>query len=246
MRLLLLSNAKREGMGYLEHASGYLRDFFAGEVREILFIPFAGVTKTHDQFVEQIKPVFGALGIGVTGIHSMADPHAAVRSAQAIVVGGGNTWRLLRELRERELMPVIRNRVLAGVPYVGWSAGANITCPTIMTSNDMPICDPGGFDALAVISFQINPHYLHGNPPGFKGETREERIAEFGLLHPRIWVAGLREGTAFLVEDGSIHLLGDARCRIFRHGEPPRELGGGDDFSFLHDPGRSEAPRMLR
>ena len=134
-------------------------------------------------------------------------------------------------------MPVIRNRVLAGVPYVGWSAGANITCPTIMTSNDMPICDPGGFDALALIPFQINPHYLHGNPPGFKGETREERIAEFGLLHPRIWVAGLREGTAFLVEDGSIHLLGDAQCRIFRHSEPPRELGGGDDFSFLLDPG---------
>ena len=202
MRLLLLSNAKREGMGYLEHASGYLRDFFAGEVREILFIPFAGVTKTYDQFVEQIKPVFGALGIGVTGVHTVADPHAAVRGAQAIVVGGGNTWRLLRELREHELLPVIRNRVLAGVPYVGWSAGANITCPTIMTSNDMPICDPGGFDALALIPFQINPHYLHGNPPGFKGETREERIAEYRPAPSAHLGRGIARGHGFSCREG--------------------------------------------
>ena len=118
-----------------------------------------------------------------------------MRGAQAIVVGGGSTWRLLRELRLAGLLPAIRNRVIAGMPYAGWSAGTNIACPTIMTTNDMPICDPGGFDALALVPFQINPHYLHGNPPGFKGETREERIAEFGVLHPRTWVAGLREGT---------------------------------------------------
>lgn len=236
MRLLLLSNAKREGMGYLEHAAGYLRDFFGGEVREILFVPFAGVTKTNDQFVEQIKPVFGSLGIGVTGIHAVPDAVAAVRKAQAVVVGGGSTWKLLRELRERRLLPAIRNRVLAGMPYAGWSAGTNVTCPTIMTTNDMPICDPGGFDALALIPFQINPHYLHGNPPGFKGETREERIAEFGVLHPRTWVAGLREGTGFLVEDRSIRLLGEAQCRIFMHGAEPRELSAGDDFAFLLEP----------
>jgi len=233
MRLLLLSNAKREGMGYLEHASGYLRDFLGGSVREILFVPFAAVTKTHDQFVEQIRPVFGALGITVKGIHSVTDPVGAVRDAQAVVVGGGSTWKLLRDLRERELLPAIRNRVLAGMPYAGWSAGTNVACPTIMTTNDMPICDPGGFDALALIPFQINPHYLHGNPPGFKGETREERIAEFGVLHPRTWVAGLREGTAFLVEDRAIRLLGEAQCRIFRHGEAPREVDPGADFGFL-------------
>jgi dipeptidase E len=233
MKLLLLSNAKREGMGYLEHAQGYLRDFLRDGVREVLFVPYAAVTKTHDQFVEQIRPVFKTLGIGVTGIHATPDPRAAVRAAQAIVVGGGSTWRLLRELRLAGLLPVIRNRVFAGMPYVGWSAGTNVTCPTIMTTNDMPICDPGGFDALALVPFQINPHYLHGNPPGHKGETREERIAEFGVLHPRTWVAGLREGTGFLVDNGAISLLGEAQCRIFRHGETPRELGPGDDFGFL-------------
>jgi dipeptidase E len=236
MRLLLLSNAKREGMGYLEHARGYFESFFGDVVREVLFVPYAGVTKSHDQYVEQVRPVFESLGVGVRGIHAERDPRAAVRDAQAIVVGGGSTWRLLRELRLAELLPVIRNRVVAGMPYAGWSAGSNIACPTIMTTNDMPICDPGGFDALALIPFQINPHYLHGNPPGFKGETREERINEFGVLHPRAWVAGLREGTGFLVEDGAITLLGDAQCRIFRHGAAPRELGADDDFGFLLKP----------
>jgi len=236
MKLLLLSNAKREGMAYLEHATGYFRDFFGDSVREILFVPFAGVTKTPDQYVEQVRPVFASLGIGVTGIHSTPDPVAAVRKAQAVLVGGGSTWRLLRELRLQGLLPEIRNRAIAGMPYAGWSAGANIACPTIMTTNDMPICDPGGFDALALVPFQINPHYLHGNPPGFKGETREERIAEYGVLNPRQWVAGLREGTAFVVEDGSIRLVGEAQCRIFRHGEAPRELDPGANFSFLLAP----------
>ena len=223
-------------MGYLEHARGYFQAFLGESVREILFVPYAAVTKTHDQFVEQVRPVFESLGIGVSGIHTTRDPPAAVRNAQAIVVGGGSTWRLMRELRLGGLLPAIRNRVVAGMPYAGWSAGSNIACPTIMTTNDMPICDPGGFDALALIPFQINPHYLHGNPPGFKGETREERINEFGVLHPRSWVAGLREGTGFLVEDGAIKLVGEAQCRIFRHGEIPRELAVGDDFGFLLQP----------
>lgn len=233
MRLLLLSNAKREGMGYLEHATGYFRDFFGTSVREVLFVPFAGVTKTPDQYVDQVRPVFDGLGIRVTGIHSVPDPVAAVRRAQAVLVGGGSTWKLLREMRERGLLPEIRNRAIAGMPYAGWSAGTNVACPTIMTTNDMPICDPGGFDALALVPFQINPHYLHGNPPGFKGETREERIVEYGVLHPRTWVAGLREGTGFLVEDGKIALVGEAQCRIFGRGEAPRELAPGDDFGFL-------------
>jgi len=236
VRLLLLSNAKREGMGYLEHARGYFQAFLGEAVREVLFVPYAGVTKSHDQYVEQVRPVFESLGMRMTGIHAARDPCEAVRNAQAIVVGGGSTWRLLRELRLAELLPVIRNRVVAGMPYAGWSAGSNIACPTIMTTNDMPICDPGGFDALALVPFQINPHYLHGNPPGFKGETREERINEFGVLHPRSWVAGLREGTGLLVEDGAIRLLGEAQCRIFRHGDAPRELGADDDFGFLLKP----------
>jgi dipeptidase E len=234
MRLLLLSNSKTEGMGYLEHAAAWLRDFLPTTVNEILFVPYAGVTKTHYDYVEQVTPVFAKLGATVTGLHRAHDLVDAIRKAQAIVVGGGNTWNLLRELRAHRLvLPALRNRVLSGVPYIGWSAGSNIACPTIMTTNDMPICDPGGFDALALVPFQINPHYLHGSPAGFKGETREERIREFGVLHSDSWVAGLREGTGFRIEGRSMRLLGDKECRIFRGTEEPRELGPADDFSFL-------------
>lgn len=234
MRLLLLSNSKTEGKGYLEHAAEWLRDFLPPAAKEVLFIPYAGVTKTHYDYVEQISPVFGRLGVTVNGLHRAHDAVAAIRAAPAIVVGGGNTWNLLRELRTHRLvLPALRSRVLGGVPYIGWSAGSNIACPTIMTTNDMPICDPGGFDALALVPFQINPHYLHGNPAGFKGETREERIREFCALHPDIWVTGLREGTALRVDDGSIRFLGDAQCRVFRSGVEPREVSAGEDFSFL-------------
>lgn len=234
MKLLLLSNSRTEGLGYLEHAADWLRDFLPSAVNDVLFIPYAAVTRTHYDYVEQVSPVFARLGAKVTGLHRAHDLVAAIRGAQAIVVGGGNTWNLLRELRAHRLvLPALRQRVLDGVPYIGWSAGANIACPTIMTTNDMPICDPGGFDALALVPFQINPHYLHGNPPGFKGESREERIREFCVLHPDSWVAGLREGTGFRIKDGAIQLLGDAPCRVFRSGRPPRELSAGEDCSFL-------------
>ena len=237
MRMLLLSNSRCEGMGYLEHAREFMREFLAGPPTEALFIPYAAVTKDYDEYVAQVRPAFAALGVGVSGVHAAADPVAAVREARVIVVGGGNTWKLLREVRLQRLLPAIRNRVAAGIPYVGWSAGSNLACPTIMTTNDMPVCDPGGFDALGLVPFQINPHYLHGNPAGFKGETREERITEFGVLQPRTWVAGLREGTGLLIENASARLVGEGQCRVFRHGEMPRELGAGDDFDFLLESG---------
>ncbi len=237
MRLLLLSNSKREGSAYLEWAVPHLSDFFkpAG-VDKILFVPYAGATFGPDEYVEKVRPVFAQLGIEVEGVHAAADPVAAVMAAQAVVVGGGSTWKLLRDVRQTRILRAIRQRALEGMPYAGWSAGANLACPSIMTTNDMPICDPGGFDALGLIPFQINPHYLHGNPPGFKGETREERINEFGALNPSVVVAGLRECTGFRLEGKALSLLGDGGpCRIFRYGQAPIELEVGDDVQFLMD-----------
>jgi dipeptidase E len=233
MRLLLLSNSQTEGLNYLEHASGYLRDFLAGVAPHAVFIPFAAVTKHYDDYVAQVRSAFDPLGIEVAGVHAAPDPVAAIRHAAIIIVGGGSTWKLLRDVRQNGLLSAIRDRVRAGTPYVGWSAGSNLACPTLMTTNDMPICDPGGFEALGLIPFQINPHYLHGNPPGFKGETREERIAEFGVLRPNVWVAGLREGTGLRIEGTRAQLLGSATCRVFRGSAPPRELGAEDSFDFL-------------
>ncbi len=131
------------------------------------------------------------------------------------------------------LTEAIRQAVRAGTPYLGWSAGANLACPTFQTTNDMPICDPLGFDALGFIPFQINPHYLHGSPPGFHGETREERIREYLVLHPNVWVVGLPEGTMLHLEDAAIRLLGNRPCRVFRHGQEARELGPEASLAFL-------------
>ena len=237
MRLLLLSNSLRESSGYLEWALPYLADFFTSNgARKALLVPYADATLGPDGYVARVAPVFGRFGVEVEGIHATDDPVAAVLRAESVVVGGGSTWKLLRDVRAAGLLRPLRLRALQGMPYAGWSAGSNLACPTIMTTNDMPICDPGGFDALGLVPFQINPHYLHGNPPGFKGETREERIREFGAQHPRVWVAGLREGTGLRLEGDRLSLFGDGgTCRVFRHGREPVEIALGEGVQFLMD-----------
>ena len=235
MKLLLLSNSKVEGQAYLEYAIPHLGAFFAGRVQRAAFIPYANAAGDYLGFESRAAPAFAAAGVELRSVTRDADPVAAVRDAQAVVVGGGSTWKLLRDVRRLGLLDAIASRVRAGAPYAGWSAGANLACPTIMTTNDMPIVYPPTFDALGLVPFQINPHYLHGNPPGFKGETREERITEFGTLNPDTWVAGLREGTGFVVDDGTLRLIGPHECRVFRHGLDPREVAPTEDFAFLLD-----------
>jgi dipeptidase E len=233
MRLLLLSSSRTEGMGYLEHAQVEIGDFLGGRVRHVLFVPWATVVRSYDEYLDVVRPAFRDLGCDVEGIHRADDPIRAVASAEAIVVGGGNTWRLVREMHLSGATAAIRRAVHGGTPYVGWSAGSNIACPTFQTTNDMPICDPLGFDTLGLVPFQINPHYFHGNPPGVKGETREQRILEYLELHPGVWVVGLRDALVLRVEDGSIRLVGPETCRVFRKGEPIRELAANEDLSFL-------------
>ena len=130
-------------------------------------------------------------------------------------------------------MGAIRRRIAAGVPYVGWSAGSNVACPTISTTNDMPIVQPESFDAIGAVKFQINPHYLDANPAGHAGETREQRILEFIEANPRRWVAGLREGCMLRYEDDRLELIGQRPMRIFKKGQEPFEVKAGDDLSFL-------------
>jgi dipeptidase E len=234
-RLLLLSSSRVAGLGYLEYALPILSDFLGKDVARVLFFPFAIVTKTWDDYLEMVRAALRAIGLEVEGLHRSRDAAAAIASARAIVVGGGNTWRLARELHERGLLEPIRAAVRGGTPYVGWSAGANVACPTFQTTNDMPICDPLGFETLGLVPFQINPHYLHGSPPGFHGETREDRIREYLEMNSAKVVVGLREGTLLRVEGGRIRLVGRETCRVFRRGDEPRELGEGDDLQFLLD-----------
>lgn len=210
-----------------------MREFVGTRVKRALFVPFAIVTRSHDDYVELVRRPMRELGLEVDGLHRADDLHDAIARAELVVVGGGNTWKLARELHVRGLVDPIRRAVRGGVPFMGWSAGSNVACPTFQTTNDMPIVDPLGFDALGLVPFQINPHYLHGNPSGFHGETREERILEYLEANPSVTVVGLREGTLLRVEGDSIRLVGDDSARIFRRGEAPREVAASDDLRFL-------------
>jgi dipeptidase E len=232
MRLLLLSNSKNVGQQYLEHAAGTIRDFLQG-VGTVLFVPYAGVRVSWDDFTATVRGKFAEFGVGVTGIHTAPDPVAAVRGAEAVVVGGGNTFHLLKTMHERGLVGAIAERVRAGAPFVGWSAGSNVACPTIRTTNDMPVVQPPTLDAMGLVPFQINPHYLDTHPAGHGGETREERILEFLEANPGMTVVGLREGSILRREGGRLTLLGAKPARIFLKGTAAREIEPGDVSDLL-------------
>lgn len=233
MKLLLLSNSTNPGEAYLSYPKHNLKAFFGDKPTEILFIPYAAVTFSYDEYESKVNTALKETGHQVKSIHHFDDPIKAVREAKAIAVGGGNTWKLVRTMRDNGLIEIIREKVSNGTPYAGWSAGSNVACPTLRTTNDMPIIDPKGFDVLNLVPFQINPHYLDANPKDHGGETREMRIEEFIEENQNITVVGLREGTMLWVENNEIKMIGERSARIFKHGQSPKELWSRDDFSFL-------------
>lgn len=207
---------------------------FLSEAKDrIIFIPFAAVTFSFDEYVEKVNKALEQYDIRVTGIHAEKDPIRTITEASAIMVGGGNTFQLLLMMQEAGLTWAIRERIFRGAPYVGWSAGSNVACPTICTTNDMPIVMPYCFGALDMVPFQINPHYLDAHPSDHGGETREQRLNEYIAANPGKYVVGLREGCRIFVEEGKIRMAGNKPARIFRHGEAPYELQPSDDFQFL-------------
>jgi dipeptidase E len=224
------------GEAYLDYPKFEIKKFLGEKPLTVLFIPYAAVTFSFDLYEEKVAERFAEIGFQVKSIHKFSDPVKAVNEAEAIVVGGGNTWQLVRMLNDNQLMNPIREKVLNGTPYVGWSAGSNVACPTLRTTNDMPIIDPKGFNTTGLVPFQINPHYLDANPEGHGGETREQRIEEFLEINPEVYVLGLREGTMLHVENGQMRLIGNRTARIFKKGKSPVELSRNDDFSFLLKP----------
>ena len=233
MRLLLLSNSTNAGQAYLEHARPWLSGFLGDGVRRVLFVPYAGVTVSYDDYAGKVRETFAALGYDLDSIHSAPDPVAAVHNAEAIAVGGGNTFRLLEQFAVQGLLEPIRERVLSGMPFMGWSAGSNVAGPSIRTTNDMPIVEPPSFDALSLVPFQINPHYTDAHPPGHQGETRADRLAEFVELNRDAVVAAMPEGTALRFENGRVEWLGDRQLRIFRYGEEPQDLALDANLGWL-------------
>lgn len=232
-RLLLLSNSTLAGQPYLSYAIPTIHAFLGKEVKQVLFIPYAAVCFSYDEYLQKVAQQFNPLGYQVLSIHQCPNPQEAVRQAEAIVVGGGNTWQLLKRVQEEGLLALIKNKVEQGTPYIGWSAGSNLACPTLSTTNDMPIIAPASFTALQLVPFQINPHFTQAHPEGFGGETREDRIAEFTTLHPQMPVVGLREGSILHCEDQKLHLLGKHSARIFLGKQAPYEVQPQDDLSFL-------------
>jgi dipeptidase E len=229
--LLLLSNSTVHGSGYLTYAMEPIRAFLEGR-QEIVFVPFA--SRDHAGYTGHVAATFEPLGLRVTGLHAVADPESAIRSAGVVFVGGGNTSRLLRDMHRLNLLDVIRQGVADGsVRYMGASAGTNLACPTMRTTNDMPIVQPPTLDSLGLVPFQINPLYQDPDPQStHRGETREERIREF-LDENDVPVLGLREGSWLLRHDDSLTLGGTKSARLFQRDNEPRELDSGSDLSDL-------------
>ena len=209
MQLLLLSSSRANNSAYLAPYMTWISDHLAA-VDELLFIPYAGVSIHYDDYLQMVQQALAPKGINVSSIHHYADARQAVLNAKAIAVGGGNTFHLLYQLYQQDIVNLITERVTAGVPYIGWSAGSNIAGATIRTTNDMPIVEPPSFATLHFLNAQLNPHYTDVVPADFHGETRDMRLAEFMQLNPSVPIIGLPEGTALRITQDKIVQLGQA------------------------------------
>lgn len=236
-RLLLLSNSTNPGEPYLGWPAPHIKDFFSSDVKKILFIPYAGVTIAYDDYFSAVGEQLSSFGYEVESIHNLEITSDLLARFDAIAIGGGNTFQLAAMLQKNNLIGAIRSAVDSGIPLIGWSAGSNITCPTIMTTNDMPIVEPTSFAGLNLVPFQINPHYTEATLPNHGGESREMRIAEFITLNRDKYVVGLPEGSLLRLEGDQLFFAGKGSCKIFHYGQDPRTSKDGDNLSWLLERG---------
>ena len=232
-RLLLISNSTNYGEEYLAYTKPYIKNFLGDNVKEVLFIPYAGITMSYGEYLSKVNSVFMGLGYEAKSIHDEEDKISAIENSQAIVVGGGNTFHLTYMLHETKIINAIRKKVEEGTPYLGWSAGSNIACPTLISTNDMPIIKPESFETLNLVPFQINPHYTDTIIPNHSGESREKRIKELLAVNPSYKVVGLKEGTMLSIENDNIKLLGNKTVKIFQADKPVLEYDNTKSLDFL-------------
>ncbi len=225
-----MSSSSVHRSGYLDYCESEIKKFLGEHVQDILFIPYAA--GDVDSFTRMVRDRFGKMGYALHSIHESGSQLEAVGNAQAIFVGGGNTFRLLSRMYEHNIVDAIRSRVQDGAPYLGASAGSNAACANIQTSNDMPIAYPPSFDALGLLPFNLNPHYIDPDVSStHRGETRDERIKEF-LEENKNTVVGLREGGILHVESSIMTLKGCGAKVFFADGRIV-EYALGDDLSLL-------------
>jgi dipeptidase E len=229
-RVLLISNSTVYGRGYLDHVESEIKSVL-GSARRVLFFPFA--LYDRDAYTDRARRRFCAMGYSVESAHETAVPQKAVEETEAIFIGGGNTFRLLKALEDLDLIEAICRKISSGTPYIGSSAGSNVAGPTIKTTKDMPIVQPRSFESLGLVPFQISPHYLDPDPNStHMGETQEERILQF-LEENDTPVVGIREGAWLLCTDGAVTLKGQTGARIFRRSHAPVEVTSGTEISHL-------------
>jgi dipeptidase E len=229
-RLLLISNSTLHGGGYLDHVQAEIRNFVKAPAT-LAFVPFALYDRR--QYASQARERFAQMGYDLISVHDISNPRRAIAEADAVFIGGGNTFRLLKGLYEWNLLATIRQAVNAGIPYIGSSAGSIVACPSLKTTKDMPVVQPPSFDALGLVDFQISPHYLDPDPAStHMGETQEQRILQF-LEENEEPVVGLREGGFLHVEGRAITLKGTVGARLFRRAQQPLEVPVGTELENL-------------
>jgi dipeptidase E len=235
-KILAFSSSRSGNSGFLEKAFAVIKDFLGSEPTNIAFFPFASVDTNFEKYATLAKDALEIPSIKIN-VALPSNAISVLENADAIMVGGGNTFKLLHDLYELNLLDLLRERVKSGAPYISWSAGSNILGPTISTTNDMPIIDPGSFKSLGIFSFQLNPHYFNKKIEGFNGETRDDRLSEFIRMNPGVPVVALPEGTYLRLENRELHFIGQ-EAFIFStennaEGFSKRKIGANDDLSFL-------------
>jgi dipeptidase E len=232
-KLLLLSNSTMPGTSFFTWPRPLVRAFLGDKPRNLVFIPYAAVTFPMDEYEDNVRKVFNEMNYSIYSIHGVTNKLKAIEDADGIVVGGGNTFALLSRIYGAGIFEIIQVKVESGTPYIGWSAGANLACPTLMTTNDMPVIQPPSFEALGLVPFQINPHYHELRFENQGGETRKERLQEFLVLNPQLKVIGLPEGMALERNVDSLRLIGEGIAKIYQSGKAPVEVSGETDLSYM-------------
>jgi dipeptidase E len=230
--MLLMSSSRYRDGGFLEHAAPQFSALYGDRQRHVLFIPYASICSTYDEVEARTQAAFRRFGQTLDSIHHFDDPVAAVENADAIAIAGGNTFALLKRLLDAGIVDAIRRKVLEGAPYLGWSAGSNITNPTIRTTNDMPVVFPPTSNALNLIPFQTNPHFVSGKMPGHNGESREDRLIEYLRFNPEEEIVAMPEGVALLVEGEFATVMGPVPALWFRQNGETRLLVPGTKFAL--------------
>lgn len=228
---LLISASSYQDTGYLRHCKNWIKDFLGESGKEeILFIPYAGVRRTNDEYEQKV--IDRLKNKNIKSIHHYEDKISAIKNASSIAVGGGNTFMLLYTLYKLNLIDPIKEAVANGTKYFGWSAGANIAGKTMMTTNDMPIIMPKSFESLNIFPYQINPHFISGKLAGHNGESREERLEEFLIANPKDTIYALPEGTALLIAGSEAQVIGHSEILKFEYQKEIEKIEVGTKFKI--------------